>query len=245
MYQLTYKIVSFYKFSTFLFLIIYLLFPMCVEGQIRTNDASKILNLLEGEWDWICTVGGWTGKAYITPEIRGYTLKYDFRKIKNCNDSVEYYYYKNDTLVANLKAKFSYFNNLYGANYWYFDYLYGETGGNNLIFGFETADTLYFAENGFDGFGYKYAKGIKSEVKENSQKEYIFYPNPTNGIIYISGSDKIKNIQILNQSGGMLYYSGKIENCILDLNFLPDGIYIFKLNLSNSLTINQKIILQR
>jgi hypothetical protein len=61
------------------------------------------------------------------------------------------------------------------------------------------------------------------------------YPNPTNGILYIS-SEKVYHkldIEIFNQIGKKVMTANNVKS--LDLRSLPSGTYFLKIDLNNTL----------
>ncbi len=70
------------------------------------------------------------------------------------------------------------------------------------------------------------------------------YPNPTDGILKINSSNSLDiiNLNIINMNGEIVVSKNKIEYPILiDLSFLPDGIYILKTFTNNGL-ITKKVV---
>jgi hypothetical protein len=57
------------------------------------------------------------------------------------------------------------------------------------------------------------------------EKNYRVFPNPTTGIIKVSG-DHITGIQVLNHTGGLI---GQANSTSIDLSDQPDGIYYFRI----------------
>lgn len=77
------------------------------------------------------------------------------------------------------------------------------------------------------------------EVQEAKPNHTIFYPNPTDGMIYITGNENWELINLYSISGQKIL-SFKNSN-ILDLQNLHPGLYIIELHNENK-TIRDKII---
>jgi hypothetical protein len=72
---------------------------------------------------------------------------------------------------------------------------------------------------------------------DNSENKNYFYPNPTNGVIYINSNTK-SSVKIYN-SVGQLVKDDVVTNQ-MDLNDLITGMYIILINGSiNKLFINK------
>lgn len=67
------------------------------------------------------------------------------------------------------------------------------------------------------------------------------YPNPTNGILNIKADSLIESINVINMAGQRLNNVQFINNQI-NMNGLPDGIYIVELKLKNGRVFSKKII---
>ena len=81
-----------------------------------------------------------------------------------------------------------------------------------------------------------------TDLPKTFNKEKIsLYPNPTNGILKIASkrSYKIFEIEIYDLAGRKLISQKNDEN--IDINFLPDGVYIAKINIDGE-SLEQKII---
>jgi hypothetical protein len=72
---------------------------------------------------------------------------------------------------------------------------------------------------------------------------YSIYPNPTNGIIYISSFQKIESIAIYNPIGQKVIIENTSKNSI-DLSDLKSGIYILELKIDKK-NIRKKILLNK
>lgn len=105
-------------------------------------------------------------------------------------------------------------------------YCHGEDARNILIntYGWSIGD------GGYD---------CTMDVEENQLREIVVFPNPVKSILFIEGSEKIKNISITNLLGqNVLQIPATNE---IDLSFLNNGVYILELS-DNISTKVQKII---
>lgn len=66
------------------------------------------------------------------------------------------------------------------------------------------------------------------------------YPNPTSGILHIDTSKNIQHIQLISFEGKILRKYDFAE--YLNMEDLPTGVYLFKLQLDNGRTIVKKVI---
>jgi len=111
-----------------------------------------------------------------------------------------------------------------------------------------TASSYSLAAN-FPGWSYYYIDDIAlidqstveiSEIyKEN---RFEVYPNPNNGIFTISGED-IQKIEIINVAGQLLRQESiNSKTHQLQINDFTQGIYFIKVNYTNGLSVNKKVI---
>jgi len=87
--------------------------------------------------------------------------------------------------------------------------------------------------------------GTYNAVKNVSQNLVKFFPNPSNGIIQLSGkNNEIKSIEIVNLQGQVVYASpvNSLETS-LNLTSLSAGIYYAKVQIGDAIEVN-KIILK-
>ncbi|NML72152.1 T9SS type A sorting domain-containing protein [Chryseobacterium sp. RP-3-3] len=68
-----------------------------------------------------------------------------------------------------------------------------------------------------------------------------FYPNPTNGILNIKADSLIENVNVINMVGQRLN-NIQFSNNQINLNGLPNGIYIVELKVKNGQVFSKKII---
>lgn len=74
-----------------------------------------------------------------------------------------------------------------------------------------------------------YGELIFTNTFENKEtKELNIFPNPTDGILYISNNSVENTIQIIDNNGNTILDS--INESKIDISFLPDGVYFILLN---------------
>ncbi len=70
--------------------------------------------------------------------------------------------------------------------------------------------------------------------------EISVYPNPTSGIVNIQSEIKIKQVQLISVEGKIVRKYSSVNQ--LDLNSLPNGIYMLKIQLENGKTGVKKLV---
>lgn len=83
--------------------------------------------------------------------------------------------------------------------------------------------------------------GIEENKLENI--EIFFYPNPAKSVLNINSSIILNNVQIVNPLGQIVLSKNNINDLsiALDINALPNGIYIAQFQTTNG-TLTKKII---
>ncbi|PZU84973.1 MAG: hypothetical protein DI529_10690 [Chryseobacterium sp.] len=76
-------------------------------------------------------------------------------------------------------------------------------------------------------------------ISENTNEEFIIYPNPTESLLYISNSKNTKLLELLSVDGRLLLKSSETK---LNLNYFPKGNYILKIIKNNGEIISKKVI---
>ena len=85
---------------------------------------------------------------------------------------------------------------------------------------------------------------LNLSVDANDLSSFKYYPNPVSSVLTITANNTIKNVEVYNLLGQLLINKRFNETSIfLDLNELPESIYIIKVK-SESLTREFKIIKQ-
>lgn len=80
---------------------------------------------------------------------------------------------------------------------------------------------------------YRLPFNITLGVEDQIKNELSFFPNPTTGQLNFSSNNDVKNIEIYNIQGQMVYNKSKISTNNLDVSNLSQGVYFMKLNLDN------------
>ena len=70
----------------------------------------------------------------------------------------------------------------------------------------------------------------------------VLYPNPFNNFIQFTNTKNIKNMAIFNTTGMLVYENNNVNDQTVDLSFLPNGIYIFKIITNDNIPMVQKAI---
>lgn len=79
-----------------------------------------------------------------------------------------------------------------------------------------------------------------------TEDNILVYPNPTSGLftIYITNNNRIENLEIFDVNGQSVFNKKSLLNtssCLIDISFLPSGLYSVKLTTANKI-LNTKII---
>jgi len=116
------------------------------------------------------------------------------------------------------------------------------SSSDNGTFGMNTPDYFCLDAIKIKGFTDNQTPRITSKSQNN---EFNVYPNPSNGSLTISGNNEIRNINIVDLSGKIVFAKSvndsKIEK--LDLSNTLKGVYIIKVS-SNDKEESHKILIQ-
>lgn len=94
----------------------------------------------------------------------------------------------------------------------------------------------------FDG-AYTYSKVIALSSYNLETNSVQVYPNPSNGIYNISNNTEVESIEVYNVSG-LLVHSQNHPDSVINLTFLPSGVYTLRLYLSMAGVVSRRIIRQ-
>ena len=83
--------------------------------------------------------------------------------------------------------------------------------------------------------------GIQAQKKNDNVE---IFPNPTTGIIHISGED-IEEIDVFDITGSKVRSISYVKLEEIDLSHLDQGIYFLKIRLQNETIISRKVSLLR
>ncbi len=86
--------------------------------------------------------------------------------------------------------------------------------------------------------------GIVSSSTNILNQEINMYPNPTQGKLFISTSDKITSISITNIIGKEVFSQINFNDNSIDLNSFKNGVYFVSIN-TNKAAVTKKIILTK
>jgi photosystem II stability/assembly factor-like uncharacterized protein len=84
---------------------------------------------------------------------------------------------------------------------------------------------------------------IGVHVLNHVQDETIIYPNPSDGMVYIEGSD-IQTLTVTNVEGKVIHVAEDINDnsFTIDMSNYPKGIYMFKVATKNCVSVNKLIL---
>jgi len=165
--------------------------------------------------------------------------------VSNVNNYIFNYIYTNQLYLDSLLAAENYAKNKAGNNYstQYYEALWSKTHFTTLLFhnaSHSLAELIYTAwtEAGSPTFGKQSIKNDNNPVNANS---ISVYPNPTTGILDMSGDDVLK-VEVCTVSGTLegLFYDKHV-----DLSYLPNGMYILSIYRKNGLLRKEKILLAK
>ena len=156
------------------------------------------------------------------------------------------------------------YDNVYRRR-WHLDYEYPYEGWTQIIEGIGyTSGLLGGIEPYFEGWNELLCFSIENEMiyrswrdtcyvqtdtctivglEENKNKDINIYPNPTTGIISISGVEDAK-IELYSITGKQLISIDKKDGKMIDLSSQNDGIYIMKI-LKDGFIITKKVVLNK
>lgn len=81
--------------------------------------------------------------------------------------------------------------------------------------------------------GFPHCLLSSAEWVENKNRLAI-YPNPATNLVHLASDKPIRRIELYDVTGALLYESGfSAHEGELDISFLPQGIYILKVNGEN------------
>jgi len=81
-----------------------------------------------------------------------------------------------------------------------------------------------------------------SSTNHPTKLAFSIYPNPTDKFIHIVTGEEFDNIEIINQVGQkLLHFVGKNRD-ILDVQYLPSGIYVIKVTSKNKMSAHKLFI---
>lgn len=85
---------------------------------------------------------------------------------------------------------------------------------------------------------------VKTSSSTINSKSVYFYPNPSNGVVYLNSMQNIpENVSIYSENG-ILISNQNLNSGVLNATFLPEGNYILQF-VNNSKLYTQKITIQK
>jgi hypothetical protein len=220
----------------------YLLFCLLILCQSTfSQDQDTIFNFLEGKWEWYKTYRGGYAGGYIYPIDSGFNITIEFNALQN--DSVNFYLYKNDTLIWDTITAIFPIDTIsfWGINknvipvlkkYFYIfrpiEYL------DYLVILIEDNDHITFLEPSQpEGPSHYFERKINNTIQKNNNECLInIYPNPINDYIYVAGlPEGILSIEIFDITGRNVYketIKNRESYCIRPIG-LSKGIYFIRI----------------
>ena len=102
----------------------------------------------------------------------------------------------------------------------------------------------YFSSSDLE-CGEPYTFNCNTGLESLDNKDITIYPNPTNGLFYINSSEKIEEVKIYTINGQMVLNVDELNRTQMDLNSLPEGLYILEIETVDQIIIREKIIIQK
>ncbi|MEL6721283.1 MAG: T9SS type A sorting domain-containing protein, partial [Bacteroidota bacterium] len=90
---------------------------------------------------------------------------------------------------------------------------------------------------------FKFTTETISNTQRLSEEDYLIYPNPTKGIVFIEANTSKNNLELYASNGKRLERLSFFQQTKLELNHYPSGIYWIKLFNANGMIV-KKIILE-
>ncbi len=77
-----------------------------------------------------------------------------------------------------------------------------------------------------------------TDVEENTDESIQVYPNPTNGLLNVSG-EGVMHITVSNLTGQKLIETSAEDNAIVDLNYIENGVYLIRIATANNVIVKK------
>ncbi len=118
-----------------------------------------------------------------------------------------------------------------------------EGGINSLICHYENGQQLY-SRGDFQSICSD-LEGISTSVPTNLTLKFVeVNPNPTNGILNLTGDlNSLESLDIINSYGQKMFFS-TYENSVINVSYLPSGIYFVVLKTKTNCVINKKLVIE-
>ena len=194
---------------------------------------DSVNNVMAGKWIWKFCYGGFTGICSDNPGP-GNQRSVVFSNTDN--DSVLFEVYKNDTLILSGTTIFHYRSTTFSGHWTIdLDVVHGEPdlGLEYYIIRKIDSNNIEFLQPCMDCFYYAYGKeGVTTDVSGLNNKGNLFvYPNPVEGKIFVSSSDIITGLDIIDLTGKTVFsskYMPGSKKVNVDISVISKGIYFIK-----------------
>lgn len=87
-----------------------------------------------------------------------------------------------------------------------------------------------------------YYNGYAVGIEEHTASQVTLYPNPSNGLLTVSGVENNSKINVINTLGQVVYSNEINKQETLDLNFLSRGVYMISIENETSTITKQFVI---
>ena len=120
------------------------------------------------------------------------------------------------------------------------------TGGTNAVF---VNEEYLIANDNYNLRFYRRGPALTTSLQEQIKLTTTdFFPNPTTGIITVSSTQVIANIEVFDITGKLVYSqknNNKQANTQLDLSILSNGIYFINVQTENGSISKSKIVVSK
>ncbi|NCA85503.1 MAG: T9SS type A sorting domain-containing protein [Clostridia bacterium] len=108
----------------------------------------------------------------------------------------------------------------------------------NVLPGATTVDV--FAEDGATKLTYTIQFDVDTDISESLVQAVRIYPNPSKGMVFISGADNA-TVTVYNTAGVVMAKYNQLPNGIIDLSRFDNGMYLLNIVIDNQTVLNKKI----
>ena len=115
------------------------------------------------------------------------------------------------------------------------------SNGNRVAIG-----SQYNSDNGLFSGNVRVFETSFLNIKNNSLNEFIIYPNPSTGLIYIKQEQNIERTVAITDIAGKIIITNTISNynTNIDLSDLKSGVYFIKISSKNTILKTIKLIVE-
>lgn len=108
----------------------------------------------------------------------------------------------------------------------------------NVLPGATTVDV--FAEDGATKLTYTIQFDVDTDISESLVQAVRIYPNPSEGMVFISGADNA-TVTVYNTAGVVMAKYNQLPNGTIDLSRFDNGMYLLNIVIDNQTVLNKKI----